>query len=243
MLHIRIHTDKGERLVDPPLAQLEDLHRVAGNNIWVDLDSATQRGAPSRRARLRADGPDGRGFLAGRQRAKLEAFDGYNVLIMHGMSFDPEDCSVETPELDIVLGKNFLITSHERACPRCGAGSAGTGIMPAVSLARAPPWPSTAWWTGWWIPITRCWSAIDDTIEQMEDAGADQAHPRGAAADLRPEALARLPAQGDQPAAGGVQPADCPRGRVHRPGVRASTSGTSTTIWSALSRWSIPTAT
>lgn len=112
MLHILVYTDTGERLVDPPAERLEDLHQIVGTKIWVDMDSATReelRLVAHVFGLMELTVED---LSQDAQRAKLEAFDGYNVLIMHGMVFYPDDLHVEVPELDIVLGKNFLITSH-----------------------------------------------------------------------------------------------------------------------------------
>jgi magnesium transporter len=112
MLSIRIHTGDAKSLIDPPPADLARYRADPGAFIWVDLEEPTHE-------ELAAVAPvfgildlTVEDLLVQGQRAKLEAFDGYNVLIMHGMNFDPATREVSTPEVDIVLGKNFLITGH-----------------------------------------------------------------------------------------------------------------------------------
>jgi magnesium transporter len=117
MIHTRIHTSDGQRLVDPPREELARRRKDPDSSIWIDLESPTADELAFVAATFQLMDLTVEDFLHRGQRAKLEGFDGYNVLIMHGMSFDPTDFTVETPELDVVLGKNFLITSHEGKMP------------------------------------------------------------------------------------------------------------------------------
>lgn len=167
MIHIRVHTAAGTGIVDPPLEDLQHLHAEQGTSIWVDLDSVT---------------PEELELVAGvfglmhltvedltqdGQRAKLEAFDGYNVLVMHGMIFHQQDYTVEVPELDIVLGKDFLITSHRqldqiRANPQ-GAlhDCASLGKSPTFLLYRIVDRLVDSYY-----PVLE---SIDETIDQVEE--------------------------------------------------------------------------
>jgi magnesium transporter len=47
-----------------------------------------------------------------KERAKFTEQENYFYLVMHGMSFDPQINEASTPKLDIIFGKNFMITSH-----------------------------------------------------------------------------------------------------------------------------------
>lgn len=117
MIHTRIHTSDGQRLIDPPHEELAKWRKDACSSIWIDLESPTSEELDLVAGTFQLMDLTVEDFIQRGQRAKLEGFDGYNVLIMHGMSFSPEDLTVELPELDIVLGKNFLITSHEGTMP------------------------------------------------------------------------------------------------------------------------------
>jgi magnesium transporter len=52
-----------------------------------------------------------------KERAKFNEQDNYYYLVVHGMSFDTQTNEAVTPKIDIVFGKNFLITSHYASLP------------------------------------------------------------------------------------------------------------------------------
>jgi len=47
------------------------------------------------------------------ERSKLTAGNGYFYLVTHGLGFDTITLEASTPKLDIVFGKNFLVTIHQ----------------------------------------------------------------------------------------------------------------------------------
>ncbi len=113
MLSIHIHTGEGKAVFDPPASELVMSRADPNACIWVDLESPTHEELAVVAAAFGLLDLTVEDLLVQGQRAKLEAFDGYNVLIMHGMGFDPATRTVSTPEVDIVLGKNFLVTGHD----------------------------------------------------------------------------------------------------------------------------------
>lgn len=52
-----------------------------------------------------------------KERAKFTESDNYNYLVVHGLAFDTTAEEADTPKLDIVFAKNFIITSHSEALP------------------------------------------------------------------------------------------------------------------------------
>jgi magnesium transporter len=52
-----------------------------------------------------------------KERAKFTEQEHYFYVVMHGMSFDTQTDEASTPKLDIVFGKNFLITAHRESLP------------------------------------------------------------------------------------------------------------------------------
>jgi magnesium transporter len=118
MIHTRIHTGDGRKVIDPPPGELAQWRQDPYAHIWVDLESPTPEELDLVARTFGLMDLTVEDFLHRGQRAKLEGFDGYNVLIMHGMAFNGVDFSVEVPEIDIVLGKTFLITSHEGKIPQ-----------------------------------------------------------------------------------------------------------------------------
>lgn len=47
------------------------------------------------------------------QRGKLEQFDGYSVLVMHSVGYDPVVPRLEEHELDAVIGPNWILTGRD----------------------------------------------------------------------------------------------------------------------------------
>jgi len=51
------------------------------------------------------------------ERAKFVESDDYLYLVVHGMAYDSTNDESDTPKLDIVFSKNFLITAHRESLP------------------------------------------------------------------------------------------------------------------------------
>ena len=51
------------------------------------------------------------------ERAKFNESDEYFYLVVHGLVFDATTEEAETPKLDLVFAKNFIITSHRESFP------------------------------------------------------------------------------------------------------------------------------
>ena len=51
------------------------------------------------------------------ERSKLTQGNGYFYLVTHGLDFDTATGESSTPKLDIVFGKNFLVTVHQSTMP------------------------------------------------------------------------------------------------------------------------------
>jgi len=51
------------------------------------------------------------------ERARLVEQHNYFYLVVHGLFFDPSNDTSVTPKIDIVFGKNFLITVHQAELP------------------------------------------------------------------------------------------------------------------------------
>src|SRR5438874_7316138 len=52
-----------------------------------------------------------------KERAKFTEQEHYFYLVVHGLSFDPQTDEADTPKLDIVFGKNFILTVHRESLP------------------------------------------------------------------------------------------------------------------------------
>jgi magnesium transporter len=167
MIQSFIYAGEGQKLVNSAPDELAHWHQVPGAMIWVDLATPSSEELRDIASIFKLIDLTVEDFLHQGQRAKLESFDGYNVLIMHGMTFDATTCEVTVPELDVVLGKNFLITHHlqdldgiihdpqgaDHACAQLGKG-------PTMALYRVVDRLVDSYY-----PVLE---AIDDTIEALE---------------------------------------------------------------------------
>ena len=52
-----------------------------------------------------------------KERAKFNEQENYFYLVLHGLSYDAQIDEAATPKLDIVFGKNFMITVHRATLP------------------------------------------------------------------------------------------------------------------------------
>ena len=52
-----------------------------------------------------------------KERAKFTEQENYFYLVVHGLSYDTQTDESDTPKLDIVFGKNFLLTVHRASLP------------------------------------------------------------------------------------------------------------------------------
>ncbi len=176
MIHTRIHTSDGQKLVDPPHEEVARRRNDPGSYVWLDLESPTSEELDFVASTFNLMDLTVEDFLHRGQRAKLEGFDGYNVLIMHGMTFNAGNLSVETPELDIVLSKNFLITSHEGKMPEILKDPQG----PEHACAQLGKSPTLALYgvvdrlVDSYYPVLE---QIDDTIDKLEDSILDNPSP------------------------------------------------------------------
>lgn len=96
----------------PSDAQLTRALQDQASLVWMDLQGDPHQFGDelSKRFGLSALTLD---MIAERyERAKLAQGDGYYYLVVHGLTFDQQAIAGDLPELDIIFGRNFLITSH-----------------------------------------------------------------------------------------------------------------------------------
>jgi magnesium transporter len=168
MLSIHIHTGEGKSVIDPPATELSTYRADPGACIWVDLETPTHEELAVVAEAFGLLDLTVEDLLIQGQRAKLEAFDGYNVLIMHGMSFDPVTREVSTPELDIVLGKNFVVTGHDPTLRDIVHDPQGPKHV-CLQLAKSPTllvYGIVDRLVDAYFPVL---DTIDDSIEEVEE--------------------------------------------------------------------------
>ncbi len=71
------------------------------------------------------------------EQPKVEEYEGYLFLVMHAVDFSAAAHRFETNELNIFIGKNFLVTYHDRPM-RCIAQTIDRVLKHSSTVARAP---------------------------------------------------------------------------------------------------------
>jgi len=112
MIHVRARKPDGTVVREAKTTELHDLSSNDENLIWIDLDNPT---------------PDEIGLVAGilgwthltvedlistEERAKIEPFDTYTVIVMNDLLFSGVRARLETPEVDWIIGKNYVASVH-----------------------------------------------------------------------------------------------------------------------------------
>ncbi len=164
MLHTRVRT-QSQIVRDVPPEQLHALAEDKANLLWIDLE---------------APNADEVGLIAGifgwspltvedlikqGQRAKLEDFGGYTYLVMHDLVYGAEAKRVETPEVDFVIGDNYVASVHYHQLPHVNESREVAQHLAAL-LANGPDYLL-------YVLIDRLvdgyFPALDDMHEAVED--------------------------------------------------------------------------
>jgi magnesium transporter len=118
MISIFVHRDgKTERVSS---LDRQWLNPASGAVVWVDMES------PSIPESLILS--DSFGFhplsvedaMSARQYPKIEAYDGYLYVILHGIVFEKGEKTFATQDVDFFLGPNYLVTIHPGNCAALG---------------------------------------------------------------------------------------------------------------------------
>ena len=112
MIHVRIRTPDRQILKDAPPEQLGELAANSENLIWIDLDDPTEGEISLIASILNWTHFTIEDLISRDERAKIENFDGYTVLVMHDFTYRGTPKRLETPEVDFVIGSNYIASVH-----------------------------------------------------------------------------------------------------------------------------------
>jgi magnesium transporter len=121
---MRVLALRGSDIVADPPDALDTLRALDGQIVWIDLPDPTPETMSRLTALLRLHPLAVEDALRREQRPKIEEYDGTFFITTHAAhSLDPGGHDVALDEIDIFLGKGFLITAH-------------AGVIPALDEAR-----------------------------------------------------------------------------------------------------------
>ncbi|MCA1684411.1 MAG: magnesium/cobalt transporter CorA, partial [Planctomycetia bacterium] len=115
-----IHRDSsGEIYLDWPADRIKEAVDDQGGTVWVDIEDPESRDNPAAEALLK--GVFGFHPLAIEDALKethipkVDDWGDYLYLVFHSIDFDPATSETRLHELDIFLGRNYLVTYHTEA--------------------------------------------------------------------------------------------------------------------------------
>jgi magnesium transporter len=121
-----LHRNQARKIVESTdLEQLDTLVASPETFTWVDCFAPKGEDSDGRRATLEHVLRDHMHFhplavddvLTECITPKVDDWDAYVFIVLHAVQWDANLKDVDTSELDVFLGKNYLITYHEEAIP------------------------------------------------------------------------------------------------------------------------------
>ena len=114
MITTLVYRDHRFSAQNPPLETLPALRAEPGVMLWIDLSAPTPEETSAIMERLFALHPVViEDCTTDSPFPKLDAFDDYLHLVMHAVDYSQTD-KFTTTDLDLILGKNFLLTFHRQ---------------------------------------------------------------------------------------------------------------------------------
>lgn len=114
MITTLVYRDHRLSALNPPLEALPALRAEPGVMLWIDLSAPTPEETAAILEQLFALHPVVvEDCTTDSPFPKIDAFDDYLHLVMHAVDYSKTD-KFTTTDLDLVLGKNFLVTFHRQ---------------------------------------------------------------------------------------------------------------------------------
>jgi magnesium transporter len=166
MLTIR-RAGKSDRIEEVPPEAVSDLLKSGDSSLWFHLDSPTQEELSLLERELQIHPLTLEDILKQNQRPKIEPFENYVYMAIHLLRIQ-NDLDIVASELDLVLGKQWLVSSHYGPIPGLIEKSSIHERITSA-LQRGPDfllYTIMDLVVDSYFPIL---DAIDDEIEELED--------------------------------------------------------------------------
>ena len=123
---------------DPALDFLKMVLIDEDAQIWVDVDQPTEEESKAVLETLFNFHPLAiEDCVAVSEQPKVDEYDGYLFLVVHAVDFLSAEHEFRTSELNLFVGKNFLVTYHDRPL-RSVAATIDRVLKNSAAVARAP---------------------------------------------------------------------------------------------------------
>ena len=107
----------GKLSIDPPLENLRETLNDPQVLVWLDIQGDCSPSESLLRNVFKLQHITVHTMCEEHERAKFVESDDYRYIVVHGLEFDTTTEEDNTPKLDIVFAKNFIITSHRESLP------------------------------------------------------------------------------------------------------------------------------
>jgi magnesium transporter len=113
MVHSFVFADGKLAEQDMDLATIPILLKDDGIHVWIDLESPTPEESREVLEKIFQFHPLAiDDCLNVSQLPKVEVYEGYLFMVIHAVDFIRKEETFRTTELDLFIGKNFLVTWH-----------------------------------------------------------------------------------------------------------------------------------
>lgn len=149
------------------LADVQSAHEE-GKNYWLDIGDQTDEKHRFLLDTLHVHPLIAEDIWSDRSLPKTEAFEGYLYVLVHGIERDKAKKSIALLELDIVIGKNFVITHHAKVT--CVKSVREEIRRTARALKKGPAWVMHSLLdhlVDHYVPLL---DEMDEEISSLEDA-------------------------------------------------------------------------
>ena len=107
----------GKRSIDFPPEKLQDVLNDPQALVWLDIVGDCSLSGSMLHNVFKLHYITIHTMCEEHERAKFVESDDYNYLVAHGLAYDSTNEEADTPKLDIVFSKNFIITAHRESLP------------------------------------------------------------------------------------------------------------------------------
>ncbi len=107
----------GDIRINPPLEDLPAILNDTQALAWLDIQGDCNSSERMLKDMFKLQHITIQTMCEEHERAKFAESDDYYYLVVHGLTFDAKTEEAETPKLDIVFAKNFIITAHQESFP------------------------------------------------------------------------------------------------------------------------------
>ncbi|HLY32028.1 MAG TPA: magnesium/cobalt transporter CorA [Ktedonobacterales bacterium] len=102
----------GKSSFDPSQQTLESALQDPQSLVWLDIEGDPADALPQLTATFKLSTLVTETITEDHERAKFVAGSGYFYLVTHSLAYDMRTDMADTPKLDIVFGRNFVVTAH-----------------------------------------------------------------------------------------------------------------------------------